>query len=56
MEFYGGVENWIKLFVSKASKQLNENANDKNSDGSLRTTSASNDASGEVNKNNDKGK
>ena len=33
-----------------------ENANDKNSDGSLRTTSASNDASGEVNKNNDKGK
>lgn len=56
MEFYGGVENWIKLFVSKASKQLNENANDKNSDGSLRTTSASNDASREVNKNNDKGK
>ena len=44
MEFYGGVENWIRLFVDKASKQLN----DKNSDGSLRTTSASNDASGEV--------
>ena len=28
MEFYGGVENWIKLFVDKASKQINEN-NDK---------------------------
>lgn len=48
MEFYGGVENWIKLFVAKASKQLNENATEKNSDGSLRTTSASNDESGEV--------
>lgn len=29
MEFYGGIENWIKLFVSKASKQLNENAEKK---------------------------
>lgn len=26
MEFYGGVENWIKLFVDKASKELNENS------------------------------
>lgn len=25
MEFYGGIENWIKLFVGKASKELNEN-------------------------------
>jgi len=25
MEFYGGIENWIKLFVEKSSKQLNEN-------------------------------
>ena len=24
MEFYGGIENWIKLFVDKASKQLND--------------------------------
>ena len=30
MEFYGGVENWIKLFVDKASKQLNANKNDSN--------------------------
>ena len=28
MDFYGGIENWIKLFVAKASKQLN----DKNAD------------------------
>lgn len=48
MEFYGGVENWIRLFIDKASKQINEN---KNNDGSLRTTSASKDESGEVNKN-----
>lgn len=26
MDFYGGVENWIKLFVGEASKQLNEKA------------------------------
>lgn len=26
MEFYGGVEEWIKLFVGEANKQLNENA------------------------------
>ena len=26
MEFYGGVENWIKLFVGQASKELHENA------------------------------
>ena len=45
MEFYGGIENWIKLFVEKASKQIKEN-----SDGSSRTPSASKDASGEVNK------
>ena len=44
MEFYGGIENWIRLFVDKASKQLNN----ENSDGSLRTTSASKDESGEV--------
>lgn len=50
MEFYGGIENWIKLFVDKASKELNNNTKEKNSDGSLRTTSASNDASREVNK------
>lgn len=25
MEFYGGIENWIKLFISKASKELNDN-------------------------------
>lgn len=25
MEFYGGVENWIRLFVDKASKQINDN-------------------------------
>ena len=48
MEFYGGIENWIKLFVGQASKELNENANKVNSDGSLRTTSASKDASDEV--------
>ena len=29
MDFYGGVENWIKLFVDKASKQLNENSTKK---------------------------
>lgn len=50
MDFYGGPENWIRLFVEKANKQLNENANKKNSDDSLRTTSTSNDESGEVNK------
>ena len=48
MEFYGGVENWIKLFVSKASKQLNEN--NKNSGESLRTTPTSDDESDEVDK------
>ena len=48
MDFYGGVENWIKLFVGQASKELNANANKENSDGSLRTTSASKDESGEV--------
>ena len=25
MEFYGGIENWIKLFVGQVNKQLNEN-------------------------------
>lgn len=25
MEFYGGVETWIKLFIDKASEKLNEN-------------------------------
>lgn len=47
IEFYGGIENWIRLFVEKASKQIQE---EKNSDGSLRTTSVSNDESGENNK------
>ena len=50
MDFYGGPENWIKLFVGQASKQLKQNANNENSDGSLRTTSASEDESKEVNK------
>lgn len=50
IKFYGGKDNWIKLFVGQASKQLNENSNKKNSDGSLRTTSASEDESKEVNK------
>ena len=52
MEFYGGIENWIKLFVGQASKQIQEKQNNssENSDGSLRTTSASKDESGEVNK------
>jgi hypothetical protein len=31
MDFYGGVENWIKLFVDKASKQINENNEQKES-------------------------
>lgn len=48
MEFYGGIENWIKLFVGQANKQLQ--VNKENSDGSFRTTSASKDESGEVNK------
>ena len=25
MEFYGGIQNWIKLFVGQAQKQLDEN-------------------------------
>ena len=29
MEFYGGIENWIKLFVGKASEQLNEKQKEK---------------------------
>ena len=28
MEFYGGIENWIKLFVDKASKEINKNNKD----------------------------
>ena len=47
MNFYGGVENWIKLFVEKASKQIKENKdnndnndnndiNDKNSTSTLK--------------------
>ena len=46
MEFYGGIENWIKLFVDKASKQLNGNKKE-NSDGSLKTTSTLEDESKE---------
>lgn len=51
MEFYGGIENWIKLFVGQVNKQIDENKkiDDENSDRSLGTTSASNDESGEVN-------
>ena len=46
MEFYGGIENWIKLFVGQANKQIKQN--NENSDGSLnKTTSASKDESGE---------
>jgi SPP1 family phage portal protein len=45
MEFYGGIENWIKLFIDKASKQIK-----KNSVESLRTTTASEDESKEVKK------
>ena len=29
MEFYGGIENWIKLFVGKASEQLNKKQKEK---------------------------
>ena len=42
------------LAMYLALKQLNKNANEKNSDGSLRTTSDSKDEFGEVNKKNDK--
>lgn len=52
MEFYGGREEWIRIFASKAKESANKN-NDKNSDGSLRTTSTSKDASREVNKKED---
>lgn len=30
MEFYGGIENWIKLFVGQASKQLDEHKDSNN--------------------------
>lgn len=33
MNFYGGIENWIKLFVGEANKQLRENKADKNTSG-----------------------
>lgn len=47
MEFYGGVEKWIELFIKKNSKPTNE----VNSGGSPdKTIPASKDASGEVNK------
>ena len=29
MEFYGGIENWIKLFVGEASKELLANQQNK---------------------------
>ncbi|MBQ7030823.1 MAG: phage portal protein [Bacilli bacterium] len=32
MEFYGGVENWVKLFIEKANKQLNQNQKENDSD------------------------
>jgi len=31
MEFYGGIENWIKLFVGQASELLNKNNKESNS-------------------------
>ena len=31
MEFYGGIDKWIKLFVEKASKQISEKKNDEKS-------------------------
>lgn len=46
MEFYGGREEWIRTFASKVKQSSNDN---KNSDGSLRTTSTSKDESREVN-------
>jgi len=30
MDFYGGVENWIKLFVAKSSKEINDKMADEN--------------------------
>ena len=30
MKFYGGVDNWIKLFVGEADKQLREKKSDEN--------------------------
>jgi len=30
MDFYGGVENWIKLFVEKSSKEINDKKADEN--------------------------
>ena len=30
MDFYGGIENWIKLFVGEANKQLREKKSDEN--------------------------
>lgn len=32
MEFYGGIENWIKLFVGQAQRQLNEDKKNINKD------------------------
>lgn len=49
MEFYGGIENWIKLFVGQASKQLKQN-NENSDENSNKTTSTLKDESGEVNK------
>lgn len=31
MEFYGGIENWIKYFVDKTSKEISEKKNDEKS-------------------------
>ena len=33
MNFYGGMENWIKLFVGEANKQLRKNKADENTSG-----------------------
>lgn len=37
MEFYGGPENWKKLFIEKASKQIQENKEKKSEDGEAST-------------------
>ncbi len=53
MEFYGGIENWIKLFVDKASKQLNDNNNkdNKQEGGKTLTVEGDNNTSSVGNKN-----
>ncbi len=44
MEFYGGIENWIKLFIGQASKQLQENkSNDEENNGNSFSNKTNND-------------